>query len=194
MQSICRVMGYLYTVGKYQFDSILTSFSRTAPHIKDTMKTNFPPLQPLSWGCIEPIHMYKLHPSFCILVSDDIGQDLGTVSNFKLLSVFDTIDFSYRCLCIETMICSNAQHVLQSTLSSTHALLVCFNARPEPWPPSLRGGLSYCSSKSRLFAVLALQWWNELPVDIRTAEILHTFCRKLKTHLFRLHLGNNNNK
>ncbi len=33
------------------------------------------------------------------------------------------------------------------------------------------GVASYCSTKSQLFAVLAPQWWNELPVDIRTAGI-----------------------
>ncbi len=55
--------------------------------------------------------------------------------------------------------------------------------------PSLHGGHSHHSTKSRLFAVLAPQWWNELPIDIRSAETLHTFRRWLKTHLFRLHLG-----
>ncbi len=52
--------------------------------------------------------------------------------------------------------------------------------------PSLRGGPSCRSSKSRLFAVLAPQWWNELPIDIRTADTVHIFCCRLKTHLFRL--------
>ncbi len=56
-------------------------------------------------------------------------------------------------------------------------------------PPSLWRGPSYRAIKSRLFAVLAPQWWNELPIDIRTAESLHIFCCRLKTHLFRLHLG-----
>ena len=31
------------------------------------------------------------------------------------------------------------------------------------------------------------KWWNELPIEIRTAENLHIFRRRLKTHLFRLH-------
>ncbi|XP_056270598.1 ubiquitin carboxyl-terminal hydrolase 13 isoform X3 [Pseudoliparis swirei] len=43
-------------------------------------------------------------------------------------------------------------------------------------------------SKSRLFAVLAPQWWKGLPTDIRTAESLYIFRRRLKTHLFRLYL------
>ncbi len=30
---------------------------------------------------------------------------------------------------------------------------------------------------------------SELPIDIRTAETLHIFCCRLKTQLFRLHLG-----
>ena len=51
--------------------------------------------------------------------------------------------------------------------------------------PSLR---AKHSSKSRLFAVLAPKWWNELPMDIRTSEGLHIFSHKLKTHLFRLYL------
>ncbi|XP_056292987.1 uncharacterized protein LOC130208093 [Pseudoliparis swirei] len=50
--------------------------------------------------------------------------------------------------------------------------------------PALRAN----HSKSRLFAVLAPQWWNELPSDIRAAKSLYIFRRKLKTHLFRLYL------
>ncbi|XP_068436667.1 uncharacterized protein [Clinocottus analis] len=49
--------------------------------------------------------------------------------------------------------------------------------------PSLR---TRHSTKSRLFAVLAPRWWNEIPTDIRTAESVYIFRRKLKTHLFRL--------
>ncbi len=37
--------------------------------------------------------------------------------------------------------------------------------------------------------VLAPRLWNELPINIRTAETLHIFYCRLKTHLFRLHLG-----
>ena len=47
------------------------------------------------------------------------------------------------------------------------------------------------STKSRLFAVLAPKLWNELPIDSRTAESIHIFRRKLKTHLFRLYLEYN---
>ena len=43
--------------------------------------------------------------------------------------------------------------------------------------------------RSRLLSVLAPRWWNDLPVDVRTAETLSTFKRRLKTHLFRLHLS-----
>ena len=46
-----------------------------------------------------------------------------------------------------------------------------------------------CSSRSRLLPVLAPRWWNDLPVDVRTAETLTTFKRRLKTNLFRLHLS-----
>jgi len=38
------------------------------------------------------------------------------------------------------------------------------------------------------FTVLAPQWWNELPADARTAESLASFRKRLKTHLFRVHL------
>ena len=46
-----------------------------------------------------------------------------------------------------------------------------------------------CTAHSRLFSVLAPRWWNDLPVDFRTAETVSTFKRRLKTHLFRLHLS-----
>ncbi|XP_035260141.1 uncharacterized protein LOC118220385 [Anguilla anguilla] len=46
-------------------------------------------------------------------------------------------------------------------------------------PPPTRA-----ATRSRLFAVLAPRWWNDLPVEVRTAECLSTFKRKLKTHLF----------
>ena len=41
-----------------------------------------------------------------------------------------------------------------------------------------------CTARSRLLSVLATRWWNDLPVDVRTAETLSTFKRRLKTHLF----------
>ena len=46
-----------------------------------------------------------------------------------------------------------------------------------------------CTSRSWLLSVLAPRWWNDLPVDVRTAETFSTFKRRLKTHLFRLHLS-----
>ncbi|XP_064174041.1 uncharacterized protein LOC135245123 [Anguilla rostrata] len=51
-------------------------------------------------------------------------------------------------------------------------------------PPSTRA-----ATRSRLFAVLAPRWWNDLPVEVRTAECLSTFKRKLKTHLFSVYLS-----
>ena len=54
--------------------------------------------------------------------------------------------------------------------------------------PSLRVGPRY-PSKTRLFAIRAPKWLNELPIDIRTAETLHIFRCKLKTHLLRLYIG-----
>ncbi|KAL3045997.1 hypothetical protein OYC64_004080 [Pagothenia borchgrevinki] len=53
--------------------------------------------------------------------------------------------------------------------------------------PSLRGGPKFPSAETRGFAILALTWWNELPIDIRTAESSHIFQSRLKTHLFPLH-------
>ncbi|KAI5627512.1 hypothetical protein C0J50_12955, partial [Silurus asotus] len=47
--------------------------------------------------------------------------------------------------------------------------------------PSLRMRGRYTS---RLFYVLAPRWWNELPLDVRTAESLGIFKRQLKTLIF----------
>ncbi|KAF7704299.1 hypothetical protein C0J45_7597, partial [Silurus meridionalis] len=46
-------------------------------------------------------------------------------------------------------------------------------------PPSLR-----MRGTSRLFSVLAPRWWNELSLDVRTAESLAISKRRLKTYLF----------
>ena len=54
-------------------------------------------------------------------------------------------------------------------------------------PPSLRASKGR-SAKSQLFSVLGPQWWNELPAALRTAESLAIFRKRLKTHLFRVHL------
>ena len=44
------------------------------------------------------------------------------------------------------------------------------------------------SSRLRSFSTLAPQWWNDLPIPIRTAPSLPIFHRSLKTHLFTLYL------
>lgn len=49
-------------------------------------------------------------------------------------------------------------------------------------------GPRYWLTKSRLFALLAPERQNELLVDFRTAESLHIFRHRLKTHLLKLHL------
>ena len=54
-------------------------------------------------------------------------------------------------------------------------------------PPSLRAKNAH-SAKSRLISVLAPQWWNELPTNVKIAESLSNFCKRIKTHLFRFHL------
>ncbi|KAI5097353.1 hypothetical protein C0J45_12662, partial [Silurus meridionalis] len=51
--------------------------------------------------------------------------------------------------------------------------------------PSLRMRGKYTL---RLFSVLAPRWWNELPLDVRTAESLIIFKRRLKTYLFLKYL------
>ena len=53
--------------------------------------------------------------------------------------------------------------------------------------PSLRANKGR-PAKSQLLSVLAPHWWNKLPTDVRPAESLAIFCKRLKTHLFRLHL------
>ncbi|XP_064178626.1 uncharacterized protein LOC135248207 [Anguilla rostrata] len=49
--------------------------------------------------------------------------------------------------------------------------------------------LHTCTPRTRLLSVLAPRWWNDLPVEVRTAETLTHFKQRLKTHLFRLHLS-----
>ena len=62
-------------------------------------------------------------------------------------------------------------------------------ARPLRSATSGRLVLPPChTSCSGLLSVLAPRWWNDLPVDVRT-QSLTTFKRRLKTHLFRLHLS-----
>ncbi len=43
-------------------------------------------------------------------------------------------------------------------------------------------------SLSRTFSFIVPGWWNELSTPIRNAESLTIFKRRLKTHLFHLHL------
>ncbi|KAK0154959.1 hypothetical protein N1851_002732 [Merluccius polli] len=54
-------------------------------------------------------------------------------------------------------------------------------------PPSLRASKGL-TAMSQLFSVLAPQWRNELPANVRTAESLTSFHTRLTTHLFRVHL------
>ncbi|KAI4894096.1 hypothetical protein NFI96_015130, partial [Prochilodus magdalenae] len=53
-------------------------------------------------------------------------------------------------------------------------------------PPSLR---THGRQASRLFSALAPRWWDELPLAVPTAESLAVFKRRLKTHLFVMHLS-----
>ncbi|XP_053539820.1 uncharacterized protein LOC128634038 isoform X1 [Ictalurus punctatus] len=52
--------------------------------------------------------------------------------------------------------------------------------------PTQRGARSL----SRTFTLTVPQWWNALPISIRTAESLTIFKKQLKTHLFHEHLTN----
>ncbi|XP_072544863.1 uncharacterized protein [Salminus brasiliensis] len=67
--------------------------------------------------------------------------------------------------------------------SAPRALRASSTARLDPPSLKIRG-----RQASRLFSVLAPKWWNELPLDVRTAESLAVFKRRLKTHLFREYL------
>lgn len=53
-------------------------------------------------------------------------------------------------------------------------------------PPPLRANKA-CSAKLRLFSVLAPHWWNKLQNNVKRAEST-IFRKRLKAHLFRLHL------
>jgi len=70
---------------------------------------------------------------------------------------------------------SQAPHLISSALPTTSARHLV--------PPSLKTG-KHRFANSQLFSVLAPQWWNELPADIRTAESLTSDHKRLKTHLF----------
>ncbi|KAK0132041.1 hypothetical protein N1851_033159 [Merluccius polli] len=56
-----------------------------------------------------------------------------------------------------------------------------------PVPPSLRASKGH-TAESQLFSVLAPLWWNDLPADVRTAQSITCFRKRLKTHLLRVHL------
>ena len=54
-------------------------------------------------------------------------------------------------------------------------------------PPSLRATKGR-SAKSQLFSILGPECRNELPANVKTTESLTSFRKRLKTHLFRVHL------
>jgi hypothetical protein len=53
--------------------------------------------------------------------------------------------------------------------------------------PPLREASSH-SAQSKLFSVLAPQWWNQLPPKVRTVESLPIFRKRLKPYLFEEYL------
>ena len=97
---------------------------------------------------------------------------------------FKTLVLAYRAVHL------TAPPYLQSMvrLQTSHRSLRSTTGAGRLAPPPLRG-VKNRSSRSRLFSSLAPQWWNELPPSVTTAESLPIFRKRLKTHLFRLHLG-----
>ena len=87
---------------------------------------------------------------------------------FKAVNVTAPISF-------QTLVRPHAQH--ERSITSAGRLV----------PPSLRANKA-SSAQSPLFSVLAPQWWNELLTNVRTAESLSIYRKRLKTHLFWLHL------
>ena len=64
-------------------------------------------------------------------------------------------------------------------------ILKCTTGQRQTKCGSLTGVKS--QSQSQLYC-MALQWWNELTADVRTAESLNRFSKRLEIHLFRVHL------
>ena len=69
----------------------------------------------------------------------------------------------------------------------TPAQPLCSAATGHLAQPSGRATVSH-SSRLQSFSILTPQWWNDLPIPIRTAPSLPIFRRSLKTHLFTLYL------
>ena len=81
-----------------------------------------------------------------------------------------------------------APHYLQDSLHAytparpLHSAATCRLAHPASHVTVSR------SSQLRSFSTLVPQWWNDLPIPIRTAPSLPIFRSSLKTHLFTLYL------
>jgi len=58
------------------------------------------------------------------------------------------------------------------------------NTHPPPCC-ALYAPIAWLTVGSRAFPVAGSQAWNDLPKDVTSAELLTTFRRLLKTHLFR---------
>ena len=95
---------------------------------------------------------------------------------------FKTLDLAYRAAK------GTAPSYLRSMVSNytpSRPLRSTSAGRLRPTPVRAPGG---SSRRSRLFSVLAPQWWNELPTTVRTAETRPIFRRRLKTHFFNRYL------
>ena len=79
------------------------------------------------------------------------------------------------CICFKTLVLvyhavngSGPVYIQVMVKPYTSARPLCSASANRLVAPSLRASHS---TKSQLFAVLAPKWWNELPIDIRTAEV-----------------------
>ncbi|KAI5613119.1 hypothetical protein C0J50_11479, partial [Silurus asotus] len=94
-------------------------------------------------------------------------RPLQTIQNAAARLVFNQPKFSHTTPLLDLITSRTAPHCLRSSITARLVL------------PSLR-----IRWESKLFSVLAPMWWNELPLDVRTAESLIIFKRRLKTYLF----------
>ena len=70
--------------------------------------------------------------------------------------------------------------LLQGTLDLLSAHIIHYNSNL-PFVPSVKANVG-----TRAFSVAAPTLWNSLRVSVKSVGNITTFCRKLKTHLFKL--------
>ncbi|KAJ8413309.1 hypothetical protein AAFF_G00093050 [Aldrovandia affinis] len=87
------------------------------------------------------------------------------------LPVIARIKFKTLVLAYQVVKGSAPTYLLKILKPYTPARPLCSATSGRLAPPPLRT----CASRSRLLMVLAPRWWNDLPVEVRTAETLVTF-------------------